>query len=193
MAEGGGAPIPLAPQTPTAVFGGGMAATTSTQPPVFRNTGGCAYVFRNTGTWGLETSKCSSPSSMSGYLPRVGLKRGERDLRQSERASCRARGILIVAWGRQGGMLTSMRENRGRSSRDPTFGSHPPCDLVGSESPNDTCGQNRTPTAIPKTWSSLGQACRSGESYLLQGKLGGSIYYAHLTDSPARRSPEQKN
>ena len=102
MAEGGGAPIPLAPQTPTVVFGGGMAATTSTQPPVFRNTGGCAYVFRNTGTWGLETSKCSSPSSMAGYLPRVGLKRGERDLRQRERASCRARGILIVAWGRQG-------------------------------------------------------------------------------------------
>ena len=29
--------------------------------------------------------------------------------------------------------------------------------------------------------------------YLLQGKLGRSIYYAHLTDSPARRSPEQKN
>ena len=29
MAEGGGAPIPLAPQTPTVVFGGGMAS----QPP----------------------------------------------------------------------------------------------------------------------------------------------------------------
>ena len=29
-------------------------------------------------------------------------------------------------------MLTSMRESRGRSSRDPTFCSHPPCDLVGS-------------------------------------------------------------
>ena len=68
-----------------------------------------------------------------------------------------------------------------------------PCDLVGSESPRDTCGQNRTPTAVCGTWASLGQACRSGENYLLQGKLGRSIYYAHLTDSPARRSPEQKN
>ena len=99
----GGALIPLAaPNIHCDVRGGYGAATTSTKPPVFRNTGGCAYVFRNTGTWGLETSKCSSPSSMAGYLPRVGLKRGERDLRQRERASCRARGILIVAWGRQG-------------------------------------------------------------------------------------------
>ena len=77
---GGGAPIPLLlPQTSTVMFGGGMAATTSTQPPVLRNTGGCAYVFRNTGTWGLETSKCSSPSRMagySGYLGGVGLTRG---------------------------------------------------------------------------------------------------------------------
>ena len=79
--QGGGAPIPLAPQTPTVVFGGVLTATTSTQPPVFRNTGGCAYAFRNMGTWGLETSKWSSPSSMAGYMPRVGLKRGERDLR----------------------------------------------------------------------------------------------------------------
>jgi hypothetical protein len=53
---GGGAPIPLLlPQTSTVMFGGGMAATTSTQPPVLRNTGDCANVFRNTGTWGLET------------------------------------------------------------------------------------------------------------------------------------------
>ena len=104
-ANGGGrwcAHTPCCPKHPLRCSGGVWAATTSTQPPVFRNTGGCAYVFRNTGTWGLETSKCSSPSSMAGYLPRVGLKRGERDLRQRERASCRARGILIVAWGRQG-------------------------------------------------------------------------------------------
>ena len=35
MAEGGGAPIPLAPQTPTVVFGGGYGLTTSTQSAVF--------------------------------------------------------------------------------------------------------------------------------------------------------------
>ena len=50
-AVGGGAPIALAaPNIHCDVLGGGMAATTSTQPPMFRNTGGCAYVFRNTGT-----------------------------------------------------------------------------------------------------------------------------------------------
>ena len=51
-AVGGGAPIALAaPNIHCDVWGGyGRNHLDATTPPVFRNTGGCAYVFRNTGT-----------------------------------------------------------------------------------------------------------------------------------------------
>jgi hypothetical protein len=42
--------------------------------------------------------------------------------------------------------------------------------------------QTDTHTHYSNLWdrASLGQACRCRENYLLQGKLGRSIYYAHL-------------
>ena len=49
---------------------------------MFRNTGGCAYVFRNTGTWGLVTSKRSSPGAYMYY---------EKEMRD-----IRFQGVLIV-------------------------------------------------------------------------------------------------
>ena len=103
-------PTPLRLQQPTVVLEGGWRVNAC---QVLKNTvwclapkGSSAFGIRVTGIrpspQRLVKCMCNDSKVCGGLFATRWLDKGERNLRQSARASCRARGILIVAWGRQG-------------------------------------------------------------------------------------------